>query len=124
MSILIPTLLDEHFTQDKCTVPKNVDIKVLEKGKKILCGAMELVNLADSFGRRTLLIVGSNDISTDSVTEAFKKLQAICDLFCRKFPQSELSILPALPRPDSPDYNREASIFNKILELSSHRYIL
>ena len=87
-----------------------------------LRGAMEVVNLADSAGRQTLLIVGSNDISTDSVTEAFKKLQAICDLFCRKFPQSQLSILPALPHPDSSDYNREASIFNKkILELSSHK---
>ena len=99
--------------------------KVLEKVKKNLQGAMEFVNLADSFGRQTLLIVGSKDISSDSAIEAFKKLQAVCDLFCRKFPQSELSILPALPRPDSPENNRKASIFNKnVLELSSHRYIL
>ena len=86
---------------------------------------MEFVNLADSFGGQTLLIVGSNDISSDSATEAFKKLQAVRDLFCRKFSQGELSILPALPRSDSPENNRIASIFNKsVLELSSYRYIL
>ena len=106
----------------KMYMNKKVEIKVLEKGKKNLRGALDFVNSADSVGKQTLLIVGNNDISSDSTTEAFKKLQAVCELFSKKFPESELSILPVLPRPDNPDYNRDASIFNrKILELRSHK---
>ena len=33
--------------------------------------------MADLVGRQTLLIAGINDISSDSATEAFKKLQAV-----------------------------------------------
>lgn len=98
---------------------KNVEIKVLEKGKKNLCEALNFVN---SVGKQMLLIVGNNDISSDSTTEAFKKIQTVCELFSKKFPESELSILPVLPRPDNSAFNRDASIFNrKILELRSHK---
>ena len=91
---------------------KETHIKILDKGKKTLDGAIDFLQSSNMMGKQTLLLVGSNDVSAKSAPEVYRKFQRLCDVFLQEFPSCELNIMPVLPRPYNDRYNREATALN------------
>ena len=95
---------------------KNVEIKVLDARKKNLDGAAEFIQSAQTLGKETVLIVGSNDIGESSADTVFRKFRNIRDKFESKFPSCKLNIVPVLPRYNNESYNRNACVVNSKLQ--------
>lgn len=94
---------------------KVVEIKILDNGKKNLAGAKEFINKADTVGKQTILLVGSNDIAEKAAPDVLQEVHNLCDTFKTKFPNGCLNIVPPLPRADNEQYNKEASmLYNKL----------
>ena len=94
---------------------QEVQTKILDVGKKTLDGAIEFISNSNMMGKQTVLLVGSNDLSSKSATEVFKQINKLCDIFQKKFHSCDLNIMPILPRPYNNKYNREAAVLNEKL---------
>ena len=64
---------------------KTVEIKILDFGKKDLAGARQFINSAQTLGKQTVLLVGSNDISNNSSEQVCSRFGDVCGSFQRKF---------------------------------------
>ena len=82
---------------------------------KVLAGAREFINSAQTLGKQTVLLVGSNDISNTSSEQVYGRFKDVYDSFQRKFPSGNLNIFQVLQRFGSDRYNSEASNLNDIL---------